>query len=129
MASWAPAQAHTEAAPAVALPRPKARPRKRSEAKSAPRRRRAFGGVVWIVVFGALLAGVVAVNVAVLQLNVQLDKLGTERVQLRADTAHLRSQLSSAGAAVQVESQARARLGLVPADPAAMTYIELPPRK
>ncbi len=126
MASWAPAQAHTEA-PALPLPRPKARPRKRSEAKSVPRRR-AFGGVVWIVLFGALLAGVVAVNVAVLQLNVQLDKLGTERVQLRADTAHLRSQLSSAGAVTQLESQARTRLGLVPADPTATSYIELPAR-
>ena len=125
MASWAPAQAHTEA---PALPRPKTRPRKRSKAESAPRRR-AFGGVVWIVLFGALLAGVVAVNVAVLQLNVQLDKLGTERVQLRADTAHLRSQLSSAGAVTQLESQARTRLGLVPADPTATSYIELPARK
>jgi len=128
MASWAPAQAQAEA-PALPLPRPgqRARPR-RTEAK-APPRRRAFGGVVWIVVFGALLAGVVAVNVAVLQLNVQLDKLGTERVQLRADTARLRSQLSSAGATAQVEAQARTRLGLVPADATATSYIELPPRR
>ena len=91
-------------------------------------RRRAFGGVAWIVLFGALLAGVVAVNVAVLQLNVQFDKLGAERVQLRADTARLRSQLSSAAAAARIESEARTRLGLVPADAATTTYIELPPR-
>ena len=31
------------------------------------------GGVLWIAVIGALLAGVVAVNVLVLRLNVQLD--------------------------------------------------------
>ncbi len=122
MASWAPAHARVEA-PSL----PAARPRKRAPAKAAPRRR-AFGGVAWIVVFGVLLAGVVAINVAVLQLNVQLGKLGTERVQLRADTARLRSQLSSAGAAAQIESQAKARLGLVPADPTTTSYLELPPR-
>ena len=108
------------------MPRP--RSRKPVSAKAVPRRR-AFGGVAWIVLFGILLAGVVAINVAVLQLNVQLGKLGTERVQLRADTARLRSQLSSAGAAAQIESQAKARLGLVRADPTTTSYLELPPRK
>jgi cell division protein FtsL len=121
MASWAPAHARVQSPP-LAAPR-----RQRPAAKAAPRRR-ALGGVAWIVVFGALLAGVVAINVAVLQLNVQLGKLTTERVQLRADTARLRSQLSSAGAAAQVESQARTRLGLVPADPSTTSYVELPPR-
>ena len=122
MASWAPAHARVEA-PSLPVPRR----RKRAAAKAAPRRR-AIGGVAWIVVFGALLAGVVAINVAVLQLNVELGKLTTERVQLRADTARLRSQLSSAGAAAQIESQARTRLGLAPADPATTSYVELPPR-
>ena len=123
MASWAPAHARVDA---PSVPRP--RPRKVASAKAAPRRR-AFGGVAWIVLFGVLLAGVVAINVAVLQLNVQLDKLGTERIQLRADTARLRSQLSSAGAAAQIESQAKSRLGLVRADPTTTSYLELPPRK
>jgi cell division protein FtsL len=123
VASWAPAHARAEA---PALPRP--RPKKRVSAKAAPRRR-AFGGVAWIVLFGALLAGVVAINVAVLQLNVQLGKLGTERIQLRADTARLRSQLSSAGAAAEIEAQAKARLGLERADPETTSYVELPPRK
>lgn len=127
MATWTQAQATRAEAHALPLPRPTARPGKRAATKAAPRRR-AFGGAVWIVLFGALLAGVVAVNVAVLQLNVQLEKLGTERVELRADTARLRSQLSSAGAARRIEAEARSRLGLVPADPAATSYEELPPR-
>lgn len=121
----APAQARAQT-PALPLSRP--RPRTRTQVRTA-RRGRAFGGVAWIVLFGALLAGVVAVNVAVLQLNVRLEKLGTERVQLRADTARLRSQLSSAGAAARIEAEARSRLGLVPADAATTSYIELPRRK
>jgi cell division protein FtsL len=122
MASWAPAHARVDA-PSLPIPRT----RKRSRAKEAAKRR-AFGGVAWIVLFGALLAGVVAINVAVLQLNVEHGKLGAERVQLRADTARLRSQLSSAGAAASIESQAKSRLGVVPADPATTSYVELPPR-
>jgi cell division protein FtsL len=112
----------------------------RVEAPSVPRRRRrpaarpapavrAFGGVVWIVVLAVFLAGVVAVNVAVLQLNVRLDELGRERVQLRAETARLRSQLSSAAAAARIESLARTRLGLVRADPAATSYVQLAARQ
>ncbi len=117
IATARPADAH-------ALPRP--RPRR----KAAPRavvRPRAFGGVLWIVVLGALLGGVVAVNVAVLQLNVRLDELGRERIQLRADNARLSSQLSSAAAAARIEAQARQRLGLVPADPNTTAYVQLAP--
>ena len=76
-----------------------------------------------------LLAGVVAVNVAVLQLNVRLDELGRERVQLRADTNRLSSQLSSASANARIESQARTRLGLVRADPALTEHVQLAPPK
>ena len=72
-----------------------------------------------------LLAGVVAVNVAVLQLNVRLDQLGRERVQLQAETKRLSSQLSSASATAKIESQARSKLGLVPADPALTDHVQL----
>ncbi len=111
MASWAGAARVTAAAEPAALPRTRKRPAPRPVA-----RRRTFGGVLWIVVFGALLAGVVAVNVAVLQLNVQLDDLNRERFQLRADNAGLSSQISSAGADAKIEAQARNRLGLEPAE-------------
>ena len=71
---------------------------------------------MWIVLFATWLAGVVAVNVAVLQLNVRLDELGRERVQLRADNARLSSEISRAGADARIESQARNTLGLEPAE-------------
>jgi len=56
------------------------------------------GGVVWIVLFAGLLAGVVAVNVAVLRLNLELDQVGRERSELRTDISRLRSELSVASA-------------------------------
>lgn len=120
MASWAGAARVTAAARPAALPRTRTRPARRPVAKS-----HTFGGVFWIVVFGALLAGVVAVNVAVLQLNVRLDDLNRERFQLRADNAGLSSQISSAGADAKIESQARNRLGLGPAE--TTQFIDLAP--
>jgi cell division protein FtsL len=83
--------------------------------------------VVWIVAVGALLAGVVAINVLVLQLNVELDRYGRERAELKADIASARAQLSSASANARIESRAEAQLGLVPADPALTTYVRLEP--
>ena len=109
---------------APALPR--LRPRRQAATRTVARPR-AFGGVLWIVLFGVLLAGVVAVNVAVLQLNVRLDELGRERIQLRADNARLSSQLSSAAAAARIEAEARRRLGLVPADANTTAYLQLAP--
>ena len=83
------------------------------------------GGVLWIVLFAALLAGVVAVNVAVLRLNLQLDGTARERTQLGADIAQLRSQLSSAAATDRIETKARTELGLVQADPTTTVYVQL----
>jgi cell division protein FtsL len=102
-------------------------PARRRPARPRPATRPLAGGVVWIVLLGVLLAGVVAVNVAVLQLNVKLDELGRERVSLRADVARLRAELSSAGANARIESRARA-LGLEPADGETTAYVELAPR-
>ena len=52
--------------------------------------------MLWIVLFAVLLAGVVAVNVAVLRLNLELDQVGRERSELKADIAAIRSEVSSA---------------------------------
>jgi cell division protein FtsL len=90
--------------------------------------RRTFGGgVLWIVVIAALLAGVVAVNVVVLRLNVQLDDLRHTRAELKAEIATARAQLSSASSNARIESQAASTLGLVPADPNSTTYLRLEP--
>ena len=63
----------------------------------------------------------IALNVAVLQLNVRLDRLGRERATLRDENAALEARSSSAKATVQ--ARAKQRLGLVPATNP--TYVDL----
>jgi cell division protein FtsL len=81
--------------------------------------------VGWIVLVAVLLGGVVAMNVAVLRLNLKLDDLGRQRAKLRAESAAVSSKLSSAAAAPRVQSIARTQLGLVPADSSQTTYLYL----
>ncbi len=83
------------------------------------------GGVIWIVLFATLLAGVVAVNVTVLRLNLQLDGVGRERSELKSDIANLRSELSSASATARIERIATRELGLAQADPETTIYLRL----
>jgi cell division protein FtsL len=111
MATWA---AQAEKAPA-----PRSRPR------AVPRQRRVTGGVLWIALVAGLLAGVVAMNVAVLRLNMTLDRLGRERADLRAQNADLSSQLSSAASTPRIQSLAAQR-GLTQATPEQTHYLTLP---
>jgi cell division protein FtsL len=83
------------------------------------------GGVLWIALFTVLLAGVVAVNVTVLRLNLQLGQADRERTDLRADISRLRSELSSASATSRIDRLAQKELGLVPADPNQTIYVHL----
>ena len=83
--------------------------------------------MLWIAVVAVLLAGVVAVNVAVLRLNVRLDKASQQRLELQADVARLQSDLSSAGASAQISRDAQSKLGLVQADPSTTRYLKLEP--
>ncbi len=105
-------------------------PRKAARAKVGTVRPRApfAGGVAWILLIGVMLAGIVAVNVLVLQLNMEFDGLSRERAQLRADNAVLRSRLSSASSQLRIEDAARVRLGLQEADALTTTYVRLGPK-
>lgn len=100
--------------------------RRRTTARSS---RASFAGVVSIVLLAGLLAGVVAVNVIVLRLNVRYDQLGRERAQLQADVAQLQARLSSASANARVETLAHDRLGLVPVEPDMTAYVRLGPER
>lgn len=85
------------------------------------------GGMFWIALIAVLLAGVVALNVAVLRLNVRYDRLGRTKVDLVAQNADLQYQLSSAAATQKIQQQARSELGLVAANPDTTRYIKLNP--
>ncbi|MBV8065428.1 MAG: hypothetical protein JOY73_07890 [Actinobacteria bacterium] len=117
---WFAAEAAV-AAPAHARRTP-AKPRTRTRARK--RSRRVSGGIFWISAFAVLLAGVVAVNVAVLRANVAVDNLDKQEVQLQAENAALASQVSSANASIRIEQIAR-RFGLVPASAADTSYLDL----
>jgi hypothetical protein len=94
----------------------------------APRaRRRAveWRGVLWIGVVAALLAGVVALNVAVLRLNVQLEGIDQERARLRAEKAELVSRLAGELTSSRVYDRATLELGLVRVDASETRYVDL----
>ena len=117
------AAARAAPAPARQRARPKAKAKPARRPKAAPRRRVA-GGVVWIGAIAVLLAGVVALNVAVLRLNVRLDELSQERTKLRADNAQLNSELAARAASGRIVTLG-GRLGLEPATPDNTTYLDL----
>jgi hypothetical protein len=134
MASFAPAQARPYDAP---KPGPRARPRVRREpvrravrprvapdTRSAPR---VAGGVLWIAVIAVLLAGIVALNVAALRLNVRVEQLDGEKQKLAAQRDALQTKLSTAIAAGRIQGLAVDRLGLV--GPDSTTYLELKRRR
>jgi cell division protein FtsL len=85
---------------------------------------RLTGGIFWISAFAVLLAGVVALNVAVLRVNMNVNDLSKKQADLQAQNQALASQLSSAGSSIRIEQAAR-RLGLVPAPAADTSYLDL----
>jgi cell division protein FtsL len=106
----------------VAAPgEPIVRPRPRAHQPRVAR------GIVWIVLIGVLLAGVVFMNVVVLRMNIRLDHLGRDRTKLQADNAQLESTLSSELAVARIQAQARKDLGVVPANPGQTVYLDLKP--
>jgi cell division protein FtsL len=104
-------------------PRP-ARPRTAPRARTRAQGRRLTGGIFWISAFAVLLAGVVAVNVAVLRVNIRLNDLNKQQLQLQARNQTLASEVSSAGSSLRIEQIAH-RLGLQPAPATDTSYLDL----
>jgi cell division protein FtsL len=112
---------HAQAA-AIAEPVVRPRPRPRTRVRQA---RRARGGIVWIAASGILLAGVVFVNVAVLQLNLSLDSANSERAKLLGENASLQSEYSSLISSPRISAAATKQFGLVYKDPSTYGYVNL----
>jgi cell division protein FtsB len=122
--------AHAEVAQPVPVPKRRpARARPKAPARSRRRQvnRRVRLPIVWMTVFALLLAGVVAVNVAVLRAHVAVSNLDQERAKLEAQNQELASRLSAASSAPRIEAAAR-RLGFVQAPATAVSYLDLLPR-
>jgi cell division protein FtsL len=105
----------------AAITQPLSRPHARSRARKA----RARGGILWIAIGGILLAGVVFVNVAVLQLNLRLDSANAERSKLLADNAALQTQYSRLNSTPRITAAAKKQFGLVYRDPSEYVYVDL----
>jgi cell division protein FtsL len=75
-----------------------------------------------------LLAGIVAVNVAALRLNVESQRLDERIDKARADKASAQSELSSLGASSRIEAVGRQSLGLVEAPEASYVRVRRPGR-
>lgn len=108
--------------------RPQERPRPQATPRSAPRRGaaarpRLAGSVAWILVVAGLLAGIVALNVGVLRLNMEAERLEEQRNDLVAHSDAMSAELSRSAAAGRIESIALNRLGLVRPDQT--TYVRL----
>jgi cell division protein FtsL len=95
-----------------------------ARSRSRAQGRKLTGGIVWIAAFALLLTGVVALNVAVLRLNMNVSKLDEQQLQLQAQNQALASQVSSARSAQRIEATAR-KLGLIPAPATDMNYLDL----
>lgn len=108
--------------------RPARRPASPVRSRRRLTRRRVRGHIVWMILFALLLFGVVAINVAVLRAHVAVSRLDGQRDQLRAQNQALASRLSAASSAPRVEKAAR-QLGMIPAQAANTTYLDLAPRR
>jgi cell division protein FtsL len=116
------------AEPAPATRRPARSTPKRAATSARTRRkpaqRRVRAHIVWMVAFALLLAGVVAVNVAVLRAHVAVSRLDQKRAQLQARNQALQSELSNASSAPRIENAAR-QLGLEQASAGNTSYTDL----
>jgi hypothetical protein len=116
---------------AVAAPAPARKARRKPSVRARPRANRRpglLGWIVWIVLLAVLFGGIVALNVAVLQLNVRLQQANDRKADISARNLALAGRLSSAGSTPQVAAKAERQLGLVPVAPDRLTYVDLAAR-
>jgi cell division protein FtsL len=122
---FAEAEVAEPVAPARRRRAPAQRPAAPVRSRRKPTQRRVRAHIVWMILFALLLAGVVAVNVAVLRAHVAVSHLDQQRAELQAQNQALASQLSAASSAPRIEAAAR-RLGMVQAAAANTSYLVLP---
>lgn len=116
--------ARAAAAQPLTAPRPRPRDHAQVRARRSPLLTR---WILWIAVVAALLAGIVGLNVALLQLRMEGGRLQSEIVRIRAENDSMQAELSTASAGGRVETIARGRLGLVEATET--SYLKVEPKE
>lgn len=79
-------------------------------------RRLSAGGLVSLLVLGALLGGIVALNVAALRASMQASRLSASAQALQQQNRGLTAEVASLTASLRIDHRARA-LGMVPPTP------------
>jgi uncharacterized membrane protein YgcG len=77
----------------------------------------------WIAVLGALLVGIVALNVISLSLTAGAGATSLQIDELKTEISSLRAQIDERTSAAKVEAEA-ARLGMANPDPKSITYLD-----
>jgi cell division protein FtsL len=125
----APRRAPARRKPAVV--RPKARPKQSKSARLAalphsPFVDRLLTGRAWIVLVGGLLAGIVFLNVALLELNAGIARTSEQVSALKRENGRLRLQAARLGSTERIQQEA-ARVGLVLPAPGQVRYLKAQP--
>ncbi|HEY5317813.1 MAG TPA: hypothetical protein VIJ20_07525 [Solirubrobacteraceae bacterium] len=79
-------------------------------------------GRAWIPVLGVLLAGIVALQVSLLQLNASMGRAIEQGTTLQTENGELHSQVASLSAVPRIEKLA-GNMGMVMATPEQMTFL------
>jgi cell division protein FtsL len=131
-ATAAPARRKSGAAatPAPARRRPAAAPRKAAaspvarvlNSRGMPLVDRVLRGPVWVVMLGVLLAGIVFLNVSVLELNRGIARTDAKAAQLERTNSGLRERVAKLDSGERIQELAAAR-GFVMPQPGEVTFV------
>lgn len=125
----APKRPASKASPKPSAPRsPSGRTRARERARTAPGRKLLTGGVLWVLLLASLFGGIVALNVAALQSNLEGNRLTGQAAELRTQNARLDADVAAASAWGRWAPLAE-RMGMVQAYPSQSDYIPFAPSR
>jgi len=102
--------------------KPSRRPAPRVRTQRAPSGGTAHVGI-WLSFVALTLVGLVAVNVGLLQKNLEYNGLINEKSELSAENARLSSEVAALSSPERVEQIATRSLGMVPAEKVSYVYI------
>src|SRR4051795_7972692 len=122
-----PAQAPARRKSGAAAAKPRTRPAQSPVARvlnsrGMPLLDRILRGPAWVVMLGALLAGIVFLNVSVLELNRGIARTDTKSAQLERVNSALRARVAKLDSGERIQELAAAR-GFVMPQPGDVTYV------